>query len=192
MMIVTLSASIRRKSLRLLSFLLFILDIGLFTTAGNTRLTCDRAINNKIQCSIKQTLSLGIIPRASQTIDEVKSVKLKEHRQIYDQVTEGEPPRAKDRRAYGILLIGERQILLNGYDYNRDRQEQRLQNISAFLQNSDPQQFVLELKNFGSTVMTVLALGGAIALFVLSQRNELDEAEILRRTYIPMVSQYRL
>ena len=146
------------------------LGIGLLTTTGNTHLACDRVATETVQCTIENTTSLGIIPKAAETINRLETVNLDtQTRRIYDVATEGSPPTAQKKPAYGIFLVGERQVLLNGYEYDRDRQEQRLQKIHSFLQNPEQKQLTLNMRNLWSTVITLTVLSGVMTLFLASQ-----------------------
>ena len=110
------------KAQSFLSLLLFLLGIGLLTTSGQTRLTCDRNIDLSVQCSRSQTTSLGVFQTSSETIRTLKSVKIDELvKRTYDIETDDSPPKSSRRKVYGVVLIGEKEVLLDAYDYDRDR-----------------------------------------------------------------------
>lgn len=161
------------RFLLLLVGVVFLIGIVLLSCFGPVKLSCSRVYANQVQCSLTQFVAFGSIKVQETTLDPLKLAKVDERVKQTVEVT-GSPsgiPFQKQESVYGVLLVGRESIIFNGYSYDREHQQQIVDRINKFVNDSTASSLVVRAENHWVNVAALLLFGLSIAVPFMINSN---------------------
>ena len=170
----------KTKLLLFTTVFFFIFGILLISTFSSVKLTCERDNVNQVNCSLTRTAMFGFIDGQEISLNSLREVKLDER--LKETVeADGTYNRATEKSVnvtpvYGVLLVTNKTTLLNGYAYNREKQQKIVNQINSLLNNSNTSDLVFQDINYGLDITTLISFGLSIGLLIrmLINRHHLN------------------
>lgn len=130
----------------------FLLGILLLAFFGPVFLFCDRVGSTQVNCSIERKVLLGLVTTNRIAIESVTEARV--DRKI-QRKTEGDDrgPRQVETPVYGVLLLGNQNVVLNSYGYNPEREQAIVDRINEFLKTSETSSLVVRETNSSSNFL---------------------------------------
>ncbi|MGF2033880.1 MAG: hypothetical protein RMZ43_000885 [Nostoc sp. CmiVER01] len=157
----------KTKLLLLLAGFFFLLGISFLCTFESVELACKRVNVNQINCSLTRSAAFRFLRGQEIHLNFLREVKLdKRFKETVE--SDGDHAYVNKTPIYGVLLISNKTTVLNGYAYNREKQQNTVNQFNTFLNDSNAENVVVQEKNYLLNMLTLSSLGlSFILLFLL-------------------------
>lgn len=142
-------------------------SILLLSTLGSVELACKRVNVNQVNCSLTRSAAFGLLTGQKNSLNFLREVKLdKRFKETVE--SDGGSVSVTKTPVYGVLLINSNTTVLNGYAYNREKQQKIVNQINSFLNDSNADNLIFQSKNYWLDIITLICLGLSIILLLLA------------------------
>jgi hypothetical protein len=155
----------RSKSLALLAGLPLVFGIILLTCFGPTKLSCSRVNADQVNCLLIRTVAFGFIKADEIRINSLKAARIDEQTKLTTDISSnGMTAEQKVESVYGVSLVGDENIVLDGYGPSREEQQEIVDQANIFLNDSNASNLVFQTHNYWLDTLTLMLIGSSIIM----------------------------
>ncbi|MBX2862392.1 MAG: hypothetical protein KTR27_02470 [Leptolyngbyaceae cyanobacterium MAG.088] len=146
--------------------LLALLSIFLLSFLGPVELACEKTAAGRNDCRLTRHVFFGLVNAQEVEINALKTARLEQKVKETIEWNKNGSRNVERRTLYGVLLVGDEQVIFNGYIYNLRPQQKIVQEIDTFLEDSSQSTLVLRERNYFLDIVTLGLLGIVVILLV--------------------------
>jgi hypothetical protein len=155
----------KSTSLVLLAGLPLVFGMILLTCFGPTKLSCSRVNADQVNCLLTRTVVFGFIKTDEIRINSLKAVRIDVQTKRATEISSnGMTAEQKVEPVYGVSLVGDENIVLDGYSPNREEQQKIVDQANIFLNDSNASNLDFQTHNYWLDTLTLMLIGSSITM----------------------------